>query len=118
MFTDVSSHVCSVKAESAIPKDRDPQAPDSAPPPSTASKCTSEQVAIKQEEPEQETGWSAHCSDLIKEENLNLGGLKWPPEAPNVQTQDPHAPLLSGRLDQGKRVTMIITHLFSYSELG
>ncbi|XP_037546430.1 zinc finger protein 358 [Nematolebias whitei] len=97
---DVPSHVCSVKAESTIPKDPDPQALDSAPPPSTASKCTSEQVTIKQEEPEQEAGGAACCSDLIKEENLNLGGLKWPPEVPNVQNQDPHAPLLNSRLDQ------------------
>lgn len=112
VFTAVPSHVCSVKFESMIPKGRDPPALDSTPPPSTASRCSSEQVAIKQEEPEQEAGGAACCLDLIKKENLTLGGIRWPPEVPNVQNQDPRAPLLSGRLDQGKRrdqmMTMII----------
>uniref|UniRef100_A0A1A7WTV0 Zinc finger, FYVE domain containing 27 n=1 Tax=Iconisemion striatum TaxID=60296 RepID=A0A1A7WTV0_9TELE len=97
---DVSSHIGVVKMESVIPVRRDPQAPESAPPSHRDSTSTLVQMIIKQEESEEELNGAPYCFDLIKEEDLGLEGIKWPPEVPDVESIESNAQVFSNKLDQ------------------
>ncbi|KAM4751039.1 uncharacterized protein FYW61_006666 [Anableps anableps] len=98
--TETTCQRIALKTEVVITTCRNPQVPESVPSLSTAIKSTMEQVAIKQEELEEERGGASCCLDLIKEEHLSMEGIKWPPEETDIQNQDPKAHLLGGRVDQ------------------
>ena len=97
-FTEVTeeiSSVCAVKAEGVKPVCRDPLAQDSTPP-SMIDKSSLQQVAVKQEDPEEETDATSCCLDFVKVEDVSFEGMKWTPEVVDIQTQDSKT-----RLDQG-----------------
>ncbi|KAF7218016.1 neurotrophin receptor-interacting factor homolog isoform X1 [Nothobranchius furzeri] len=104
---DVSSHVGAVKMESVIPVCLDPQAPESARPPHREGTSTLEQMIIKQEKSEEEPNGAPYCFDLIKEEDLGLEGIKWPPEVLDVESIEPNAQMFSNKLDQAAPPNLI-----------
>lgn len=100
----MTSQMIALKNEGAITC-RNPRAPGSAPPLSTAVKSTMEQVIVKQERLEEQRSGASCCLELIKEENLSMEGIGWPPEEIDIQSQDSETHLLGARVDQGKRQT-------------
>ncbi|XP_072240366.1 uncharacterized protein [Leuresthes tenuis] len=98
--TEEISSVCAVKAEGVNPVCQDPLAQDSTPP-SMIDESSLQQVAVKQEDPEEETSC---CLDLVKVEDVSFEGMKWTPEVVDIQTQDSKT-----RLDQAHLPNPITT---------
>ncbi|MED6241754.1 hypothetical protein ATANTOWER_025975 [Ataeniobius toweri] len=96
--TEIMSRCIALKTEGMIPPRQNQQAPESAKPISTAE--------IKREELDEEKRGAPCSLDLIKEENLSLEGIKWPPEVTDIQSQDPKAHVLGGKVDQARPPAM------------
>ncbi|PWA16958.1 hypothetical protein CCH79_00012663 [Gambusia affinis] len=97
--TEMTSQMIALKNEGAITC-QNPRVPESAPPLSTAMKFTVEQVILKQERLEEQRSGASCSLELIKEENLSMEGIGWPPEETEIQSQDPETHLLSASVDQ------------------
>lgn len=104
-LTEITSQRIALKTEGVMTC-QNPQAPESAPPLSTAIKSTMEQVTIKQEEVEEERSRASCCLDLIKEENTSNEAIQWPPELTGIQNQDPEAHHFSGMGENGRPPNM------------
>ncbi|XP_008409151.1 zinc finger protein 62 isoform X2 [Poecilia reticulata] len=97
--TEMTSRMIALKNEGVITC-RNPRAPESAQPLSTAIKSTMQEVIVKQERLEEQRSGASCCLQLIKEENLSMEGIGWPPEETDIQSQDPETRLLGARVDQ------------------
>ncbi|XP_040892448.1 zinc finger protein 79 [Toxotes jaculatrix] len=108
--TEEISRVCVVKVESITWPCQDSTAQDLhvAPLPCTDDKSILEQVAVKQEKPEEEErDGSACCLESIKVEDFSVGSMsevqtkmleEWEPEVLDTQSQDPDTQLSCTRL--------------------